>query len=200
VRRPSRKSVAFTEEKLVVDPDGSTKMVASSNDDAKDTAMSHTSRTPPLTAALEAFTDAPEAPAAENGGDELDMLPLKKKKKAKPVEDAAEDGAASGDDGAEPVLDLTMKKKKKKKVVEGEEDSFAAKIAALDLEKEEGAAAAPAEKEDTDGDMNEGTGIWQHDENKVIAYNPLLKRVSRAPSCWSWWVPGCRDKTDSQPC
>lgn len=37
-------------------------MVASPTDETKDTALSHTSRTPPLSAALEAFADASKIP------------------------------------------------------------------------------------------------------------------------------------------
>jgi len=59
----ARKSVAFTDEKIVVSADGSVTMVASPSDEAvKETAQSHASRTPPLSAALEAFTDAPKIP------------------------------------------------------------------------------------------------------------------------------------------
>lgn len=46
----------------MVDADGRVTMVASPSDETKDTALSHASRTPPLTAALEAFTDASKIP------------------------------------------------------------------------------------------------------------------------------------------
>jgi translation initiation factor 2 subunit 2 len=101
-RRPSRKSVAFTEEKVVVDADGSVTMVATPDDDAASTALSHTSRTPPLSAALEAFADASQAPVDSTDGnvdnDVLDLSSMKKKKKSKKV---AEEGAeAAGEDAA----------------------------------------------------------------------------------------------------
>jgi len=77
-------------------------------------------------------------------------------------------------------LDLSMKKKKKKKVPKDGEDDFTAKLAALDIEKEgeegEASGAAPEPKTTDDGDMEKGTGIWQHDELKPIGYELLLSR------------------------
>lgn len=180
-RRASRKSVAFTDEKLVVDADGSVTMVATPNDDSKDTAMSHTPRTPPLSAALGAFTDASQAPAdgaadgsapaADANPDGLDLSLLKKKKKKVKKDDAeaAEAPAAGGDE----AIDLSMKKKKKKKAPK-EEDEFAKKLEALNLEG--GEAETPAEEVVQEGDMDKGTGIWAHDESKTINYDPLLSR------------------------
>jgi len=68
-----------------------------------------------------------------------------------------------------------MKKKKSKKPKEGTEDEFAAKLAKLDLEGKEGDEEAEETTEDT-GDMEKGTGIWQHDEIKPIGYELLLSR------------------------
>ncbi|KAK4038272.1 putative eukaryotic translation initiation factor 2 subunit beta [Parachaetomium inaequale] len=182
-RRPSRKSVAFTEEKLVVDADGSVTMIATDNDDTKDTAMSHTPRTPPLSAALGAFTDASSAPAdgaadgaapaADLNPDGLDLsLMKKKKKKVKKDDEEGADGAAAA--AGEEAIDLSMKKKKKKKAPK-EEDEFAKKLEALNLEGGEG-AEAPADENVQDGDMDKGTGIWAHDESRTINYDPLLSR------------------------
>ncbi|KAK0615987.1 domain found in IF2B/IF5-domain-containing protein [Bombardia bombarda] len=197
-KRASRKSVAFTDEKLVVDADGNVTMVASPNDDTKETAMSHTARTPPLSAALEAFTDAAQAhtelsaadsapaaaAAATDNGDGLDLSLLKKKKKKVAKKD---DDAEGGDEAAAPAeegaIDLSMKKKKKKKVVK-EDDEFAKKLEALNIEGKEGdetagaapAAGAAADESVQDGDMEKGTGIWGHDESKPINYEPLLGR------------------------
>ncbi|KAK0741227.1 domain found in IF2B/IF5-domain-containing protein [Schizothecium vesticola] len=169
-RRTSRKSVAFTDEKLVVDADGTVTIMASEDDQHKDTAMSHTSP-----------TTAPVTESADADGLDLSLL-KKKKKKAKKEEDAdaADDDAAAAADGEEGAIDLSMKKKKKKKAVK-EEDDFAKKLEALKLEGKEGdevataAAAAPVEDEQS-GDMDKGTGIWQHDETKGITYDPLLSR------------------------
>lgn len=149
-------------------------------EEPKETAQSHTPRTPPLSAALEAFADTSSQAAAdelappEDGG--LDLSLLKKKKKKKKVEgdaDAdAEDGAAPAEDGG---LDLTMKKKKKKvKKAEGaEEDEFTAKLKQLEVKDAEEAEEAAQEDE---GDMETGTGVWTHDESKTIPYTMLLSR------------------------
>ncbi|KAK3325216.1 domain found in IF2B/IF5-domain-containing protein [Apodospora peruviana] len=183
-RRTSRKSVAFTEEKLVVDADGSVTMIATPTDETKETAMSHTPRTPPLSAALEAFTDAnnsahaaesADGTAAENGdGLDLSLMKKKKKKVAKKEDDAegGDEAAAPADEGG---IDLSMKKKKKKKVVK-EDDEFAKKLEALKIEGKEGEEATAAAEDEDAGDMEKGTGIWGHDETKVINYNPLLSR------------------------
>ncbi|KAK0719575.1 domain found in IF2B/IF5-domain-containing protein, partial [Lasiosphaeris hirsuta] len=175
-RRTSRKSVAFTDERLVVDADGNVTMSASPNDDTRETAMSHTPRTPPLHAALGAFTDASQAPAADSvEGDGLDLSLLKKKKKKAKKDDEDVDG---GDEAApaegEEVIDLSMKKKKKKKAPK-EDDEFAKKLEALKLEGKDG-DELPTEETEQDGDMEKGTGIWGHDETKTVAYDPLLAR------------------------
>lgn len=169
--RKPRKSVAFTDEQLVVDADGSVTTM-SAPEEPKDTAQSHTPRTPPLSAALGAFTDpsqagADDVPPPEDGG--LDLSLMKKKKKKKKVEDAdGAEGAAAEDGG----LDLTIKKKKKKKVKDAgaEDDEFTAKLKQLEVKDEE-----PAEEEQ-EGDMEAGTGIWAHDQTKSIGYNQLLNR------------------------
>lgn len=164
-----------------MDADGSVTMIATPNDDTKETAMSHTPRTPPLSAALGAFTDASQAPAAdaEDGGppaenpDGLDLSLMKKKKKKAKKDDAeGADGAPAA--GGEEAIDLSMKKKKKKKVPK-EEDEFAKKLEALNIEGGEG-GEAPAEEAVQEGDMDKGTGIWAHDETKTVNYDLLLSR------------------------
>ncbi|ROT34629.1 hypothetical protein SODALDRAFT_302079 [Sodiomyces alkalinus F11] len=178
--RKQRKSVAFTNERVVVDADGSITMV-NTPDETKDTAQSHTPRTPPLSAALGAFTDpSSEAgdettPAAVDDGG-LDLTLKKKKKKKVPKDDDEEGGEDTGAGAEDGGLDLTIKKKKKKKAPkEGEEDEFAAKLKALELEgkTEEGAAA---EEPADEGDMDAGTGIWAHDETRPLSYTLLLDR------------------------
>lgn len=147
------------------------------------TAQSHTPRTPPLSAALGASTDLQEAsleqPAAEQPAEDGGLdLTMKKKKKKKVAEDA---------DGAEPTegangaadgggLDLSMKKKKKKKAAK--DDDFAAKLAALDLDKDgaEAEAGKDEKEEEQSGDMEKGTGIWQHEETRPVSYDLLLGR------------------------
>ncbi|KAK7413529.1 translation initiation factor eIF-2 beta subunit [Neonectria punicea] len=176
-QRKSRKSVTFTDEQVVVDADGSVTMV-NATDDTKETALSHTPRTPPLTAALGAFTDpqyeagVDDAPPADDAGLDLSLLKKKKKKKVKTDDADAADDAAPAEDGG---LDLSMKKKKKKKVKEvgTEEDEFTAKLKELEV-KDTDEGEEPAQEDD--GDMDVGTGIWAHDETKAIGYTLLLNR------------------------
>lgn len=142
-------------------------MKADSHDDSKGTALSHSS------------------PAETNEEDDIASM-LKGMKKKKPKKPKAEEGEGEAADeaAADGGLDLSsMKKKKKsKKPKEGTEDEFAARLAELEIEgkeAEEGSSAAVEKKpaDETDhGDMEKGTGIWQHDENKPIKYELLLSR------------------------
>ncbi|KAJ9156318.1 Domain found in IF2B/IF5 [Pleurostoma richardsiae] len=164
--RRSRKSVAFTENTVIVGPDGTVTMADATPDSPKEpTAASHTTPTD-----IDDVNPAPldEKPSADDTG--LDpTLMVKKKKKAVPAPDAAADGEDGG-------LDLSLKKKKKKvKKPEEGGDAFAAKLAALDLEGKEGEEAQP-ETEVQEGDMEKGTGIWQHDQTAPINYDLLLSR------------------------
>ncbi|EJT80440.1 eukaryotic translation initiation factor 2 beta subunit [Gaeumannomyces tritici R3-111a-1] len=143
--------------------------MSSPNDDTKDTAQSHTA--PPA-------DDAAAPPAAEDDG--LDLTLKKKKKKPKKTEDEEGGEDADGDDAAadDGGLDLTLKKKKKKKVPKDGEDDFAARLKAVNLEDKEGGDDAAEEQPAAvdDGDMDAGTGIWQHDATQTIPYELLLKR------------------------
>jgi translation initiation factor 2 subunit 2 len=171
---------------VIVDEKGGVTMKADGHDDTKDTAQSHAASTPLFPVALgivtdpiQGFDDAADEPTKDND-DVAEMLKgMKKKKSKKPKTD---DGEAEGGDGeaaADGGLDLsTMKKKKKsKKPKEGTDDDFAAKLAALEIEGKGDEGEATAEKKPVDeGDMEKGTGIWQHDETKAISYELLLSR------------------------
>lgn len=133
-------------------------MVASPNDDTKETAMSHT---------------PPPAAAPAEDADGLDLRLMKKKKKAK-VETAEGDDEAAAPAAGEEGIDLSLKKKKKKKVAK-DDDDFAKKLEKLNIEGKEGEEAAP-ESEEQEGDWEKGTGIFKHDETSTINYSPLLSR------------------------
>lgn len=173
--RKPRKSVAFSEGTTIVDENGDVTQETNGTEGSKDTAMSHSSSTlamdtsVAMNAPLTAFT-GPDAPAEEEDDVAAMLAGMKKKKKSKKTEDA------EGADG----LDLTMKKKKKSKKPKDGEDEFAAKLAALDIEKDgEADDAAPepeSEAVEDVGDMEEGTGIWQHDNTTVVSYEHLLSR------------------------
>jgi translation initiation factor 2 subunit 2 len=92
---------------------------------------------------------------------------LGKKKKKKPKKDDAD--AEKNDGGDE--LDMSALKKKKKKKPKTED--FDAKLA----EAGDGGGADSLDKDKPqEGDMVEGTGIWQHDETDNIQYPLLLQR------------------------
>lgn len=160
------------------------------HDDTKEpSAQSHSPSTPPLSQALGDFTDPIQAlddGTTEPTKDEDDMdamlKGMKKKKKSKtPKAEDGEGGEAAADDDGGLDLSMMKKKKKTKKPKEGTEDEFAAKLAALDIEGNEAdaepAAAALNEKAPIDeGDMEKGTGIWQHDSQVKIPYDLLLSR------------------------
>lgn len=169
IDRKPRKSVAFSEGTVIVDENGAVTMKEDIHDDTKETAQSH--------ASFDANADEP----TKESDDVAEMLKgMKKKKSKKPKADDGEaeggEGEGEGDAAADGGLDLsTMKKKKKKAPKEGAKDDFAAKIAALDINEKEGEVAT-AEKPVDEGDMEKGTGIWQHDETKAIGYELLLSR------------------------
>lgn len=102
---------------------------------------------------------------------------MKKKKSKKPKDGEGEaEGPADVDSATvDGGLDLSMKKKKKKKVAKDSEDEFSAKLAALDIEKD-GGKVEEEQTNDLTGDMDHGTGIWQHNETKTIGYELLLSR------------------------
>ena len=159
----------------------------------KDTAMSHSPSTPPLLKALGAFTDsfkdannselAPKEVDAD--ADVADMLKgMKKKKKPKKTEvedeEAPAEGAAEGDAAAADAgLDLSLKKKKKKKAPKESGDDFEDRLAKLNIEGKDGEEGGEQEAEApavVEGDMEKGTGIWQHDDTTPIVYDLLLVR------------------------
>ncbi|KAI0912227.1 domain found in IF2B/IF5-domain-containing protein [Ustulina deusta] len=154
--RKQRKSVVFSTEAIVVQPDGQLTM-SSTEENKEATAISHS--TP-------AEEEEPTSPPEDGSA-----LDLGKKKKKKPKKDADEDGEAPADDAAaaDGGIDLLLKKKKKKKPKTDNE--FAAKLAALDLDKE-----GEEKSDEQAGDSEKGTGIWQHGQTTPITYNLLLGR------------------------
>lgn len=165
--RKPRKSVAFSEGTTIVDENGEVTHQSDSHDGSKDTAQSHSA-----------------APADEDDDEDLaeKLKSMKKKKKVKKVEEgeaAPEGGDEAAADGGLDLSAMKKKKKKSSKPKEGGEDDFAARLAELEIEGKEGeeGTAAPAEKKPADkGDMEKGTGIWQHNETVPIEYEDLLSR------------------------
>ncbi|KAF2674228.1 eukaryotic translation initiation factor 2 subunit beta [Microthyrium microscopicum] len=150
-----RKSVAFSEGATVVAQDGTVSETADTGD--KNTAENHSATGDD--AGVEEVTDLFK-----------DLAKKKKKKVSKPKEDAdADTPTAEGDD-----LDLSAltKKKKKKKP---KADDFEAALAEAG---ETGEASEGSEKKEAtqEGDMMEGTGIFEHDNTEPILYKNLLGR------------------------
>ena len=110
----------------------------------------------------------------------LEGLTKKKKKsksKDKPTDDAAVEDAPAADGEFDPSA---LKKKKKKKVKAPDTDDFEAKLAEAGAVEQAGeeddSAAAPAPETSQDGDLEKGTGIWQHSSAVPIEYPMLLTR------------------------
>ncbi|MCJ1437729.1 hypothetical protein MMC27_007116 [Xylographa pallens] len=167
--RKARKSVAFSEGTTIVDSNGDITEMNGTSD--RTTAESHS--TPPPAETITADKDVDEVTDLFKGL-------AKKKKSKKPKEGEAADG---GDDAA-PAADgefdpSALKKKKKKKTTKAADvDDFDAKLAEAgvgenDEGETDGVVAAPDSQE---GDLEKGTGIWQHDAIQSISYPLLLSR------------------------
>ncbi|KAI0406023.1 domain found in IF2B/IF5-domain-containing protein [Xylaria palmicola] len=154
--RKQRKSVVFSSEAIVVQPDGQVTM-SSTEENKEATAISHS--TP-------SEEEEPTTPPEDDGA--LDLGKKKKKKVAK--KETTEEGEADADESnVVGGIDLSLKKKKKKKPKT--DDEFASKLAALNLDKE-----GEEKSDDQAGDPEKGTGIWHHDQATPITYNLLLGR------------------------
>lgn len=104
-------------------------------------------------------------------------LAKKKKKSSKSSKkETADDEEAPA---ADAEFDPSALKKKKKKVKKDTADEFEAKLkeaGAVEKDAADEEEAAPAQQQTQDGDMLEGTGIWQHSETTFIEYPLLLTR------------------------
>ena len=185
--RNSRKSVAFSEGHTIVDANGDVTEMNGNSD--KTTAESHSVGEltqqeqcgPDGKKRLETKTLLSTDTTATGDKDVEEVTKMfegmtKKKKSKKPKEsEAVNDGdeAAAAADGE---LDLAgLKKKKKKKTTKTTDaDDFDAKLASAGVDE----AVEPAEEEAPvdEGDMEKGTGIWQHSSTQPIGYTHLLNR------------------------
>ncbi|KAL1310638.1 hypothetical protein AAFC00_000907 [Neodothiora populina] len=173
-RRSSRKSVAFSEGTTIVDSNGNVTEMSGAHGD-KDSAESHSKQ--------DAAADTPDKEVDEMSS-MFEGLAKKKKKssssKSKKESSAADEETPAADGEFDPSA---LKKKKKKKVKTTDADDFEAKLAeagatANDDADDNAADAAPAAptKQGQEGDMDKGTGIWQHSEVTPIEYPLLLNR------------------------
>ncbi|MCJ1250710.1 hypothetical protein MMC30_007938 [Trapelia coarctata] len=166
--RKARKSVAFSEGTTIVDSNGAVTELTGTSD--KSTAESH------------AHLSAPQENAADKDVDEVTDLfkgLAKKKKPKKPKEEEAAEGGDETAVAADGEFDASaLKKKKKKKITKAADtEDFDAKLAEAGVgengQEEDSAAAAAAAQE---GDLEKGTGIWQHNATQAIGYPLLLTR------------------------
>lgn len=103
----------------------------------------------------------------------------KKKKPKKPKDGEQADGGDEATAAADGEFDASaLKKKKKKKTTKAADtEDFDAKLAEAGVGEngqEEDAAAATAAAQE--GDLDKGTGIWQHSATQAIGYPLLLTR------------------------
>jgi len=102
---------------------------------------------------------------------------LAKKKKKKPKKDESAEAETEETPAADGEFDPSALKKKKKK--KPKTDDFEAKLreaGADDTEEKEEAPAVQAPSTSQEGDLEKGTGIWQHSSTIPIEYVPLLSR------------------------
>lgn len=100
----------------------------------------------------------------------------KKKKKSSKKEKSADDAEAPAADAEFDPSALKKKKKKSKKTTDA--DDFEAKLAeAGATEQADEDEAAPKQAQGSqEGDLEKGTGIWQHNNTTAIEYPLLLTR------------------------
>ena len=99
----------------------------------------------------------------------------KKKKKSSKKEKSADDAEAPA---ADAEFDPSALKKKKKKAKKVEADDFEAKLAEANANEDANESEEPVVQQSTsqEGDLEKGTGIWQHSNTTPIEYPLLLTR------------------------
>jgi len=156
--RKPRKSVAFSEGTTIVDSNGQVTEATEQHGD-KSSAENH---------------------SAEGGNvDEMtamfEGLAKKKKKSSSKKEKSTDDAEAPA---ADAEFDPSALKKKKKKAKKAEADDFEAKLAEAGANEEANEDDEPVVQQSTsqEGDLEKGTGIWQHSNTTPIEYPLLLTR------------------------
>lgn len=170
-----RKSVSFDPSATIVDEFGEVTETNGHAPEGEDSAQSHA-------VSINGENGTTDDKDVDEVTDMFKDLAKKKKKKAKTPKEG-EEGEAAVADGELDLSALKKKKKKKSKPAAGEEeDEFDKKLAEAggpdredgeDGEDDAGEGDAAFEE---DGDMEKGTGIWQHDATTQIPYNALLSR------------------------
>lgn len=185
--RKPRKSVAFSEGTTIVDSNGQVTEATEQHGD-KTSAETHSAgtnkRSPvPAPAQDEEEEDdkSSSAAPAEGGVDEMTAMfegLAKKKKKSSKKDKTADDAEAPAADAEFDPSALKKKKKKSKKTADA--DDFEAKLAEAgateQADDDDAAAPAAAQSTSQEGDLEKGTGIWQHSNTTPIEYPLLLTR------------------------
>ncbi|KAG9991830.1 hypothetical protein KCU98_g228, partial [Aureobasidium melanogenum] len=178
--RKPRKSVAFSEGTTIVDSNGQVTEATEQHGD-KSSAETHSAGTiKKLPAAKQAQDEDISSPPATptEGVDEMtamfEGLAKKKKKSSSKKEKSTDDAEAPA---ADAEFDPSALKKKKKKAKKAEADDFEAKLAEAGA-NDEANDDEPDSKPSTsqEGDLEKGTGIWQHSNTTPIEYPLLLTR------------------------
>ncbi|KAG9635024.1 hypothetical protein KCU64_g15186, partial [Aureobasidium melanogenum] len=178
--RKPRKSVAFSEGTTIVDSNGQVTEATEQHGD-KSGAETHSAGTiKKLPAAKQAQDEDISSPPATptEGVDEMtamfEGLAKKKKKSSSKKEKSTDDAEAPA---ADAEFDPSALKKKKKKAKKAEADDFEAKLAEAGA-NDEANDDEPDSKPSTsqEGDLEKGTGIWQHSNTTPIEYPLLLTR------------------------
>ncbi|TQS37412.1 hypothetical protein Golomagni_02116 [Golovinomyces magnicellulatus] len=181
-KKTSSKTVAFSDETKDAEENGESVFEDKNLGDSHDLEQPQPSSTTTLSDPLvESKTDdegGKTTAADSNAFDDVSNMLKSMKKKKKTSKVVEEENSAPVEDGG---LDLSsMKKKKKsKKTKETTEDEFAAKIAALQVDSKDGENTGSGPKvtpEIYEGDMEKGTGLWQHNSEVNIPYDKLLSR------------------------
>ena len=100
----------------------------------------------------------------------------KKKKKSSKSKSTADDEVAPDTDGTADFDATAMKKKKKKSSKPKSGDDFDAKLAEAGGIDETTGETTTESAEAQEGDLEKGTGIWNHSATAPISYNLLLTR------------------------
>ncbi|KAI4844702.1 hypothetical protein E4T44_06045 [Aureobasidium sp. EXF-8845] len=181
--RKPRKSVAFSEGTTIVDSNGQVTEATEQHGD-KSSAENHSAGTNKKLSAVaneaQEDTSSPLATPTEGGSvDEMtamfEGLAKKKKKSSSKKEKSADDAEAPA---ADAEFDPSALKKKKKKAKKAEADDFEAKLAEAGANEEANEDDEPVVQQSTsqEGDLEKGTGIWQHSNTTPIEYPLLLTR------------------------
>lgn len=171
VEQKQRKSVAFDEGSVIMDTNGQVQDAPAAEKPAGMQFSPHS-----IPSHLDSGPANGSLPHTENEVDEVTEMfkglsKKKKSKKSKDTEGGEGDEAPAADGEFDPSA---LKKKKKKTKPAKDSNDFEAKLAEAGVSTEE--AEEKGEEPLPEGDLEAGTGIWQHDNTQAIPYALLVSR------------------------